>query len=139
MEDKGDANSSGLGSEMLQPGLVDNGFARRRLYGCRDDLVVSRIFKWTQNPSTAKQIARRKVSVGKLHAGLVWPVLEPQQQMIQLLAGCGARHVVDCQRPTPGCLVACYHVQVAVYDELMGGRQPAEILEARPFLNLLQK
>ncbi|KAJ9527250.1 hypothetical protein QJQ45_025533 [Haematococcus lacustris] len=60
----------------------------RRFKGCRDDLVVSRILKWTQNPTETKQIARRKQ---------------------------------------------------AVYEELMGGRHPAEILEARQFLETLQR
>lgn len=50
--------------------------------------MVSRVFNWTQNPTTARQIAKRKM---------------------------------------------------AVYEELLNGRQPAEMLEARPFLEMLRK
>jgi len=61
---------------------------RRRIKGVRDDVVVKRIFNWTQNSAMAAQIAQRKADV---------------------------------------------------YDELLDGRQPAEMLEARQFLELLQR
>ena len=60
----------------------------RRVKGLRDDVVVQRIFNWTQNPPMAKKIAERKSEV---------------------------------------------------YHELLGGRQPAEMLEARPFLEMLHR
>jgi len=60
----------------------------RRIRGCRDEVVVTRVFNWTQNPATARQIAKRKT---------------------------------------------------AVYEEMLGGRQPAEMLEARPFLETLRR
>ncbi len=61
---------------------------RRRTKGLRDEVVVTRVFNWTQNPTTARQIAKRKQ---------------------------------------------------AIYDEVLGGRQPAEMLEARPFLETLRR
>lgn len=60
----------------------------RRMKGVRDEVVVTRVLNWTQNMTTARQIAKRKM---------------------------------------------------AVYEELLGGRQPAEMLEARPFLETLRK
>ncbi|KAF5837530.1 HAD-like domain-containing protein [Dunaliella salina] len=64
------------------------GHTFRRIKGVRDDVVVKRIFNWTQNPAMAMQIAQRKAQV---------------------------------------------------YDQLLEGRQPAEMLEARQFLELLRK
>lgn len=63
-------------------------FHARRVRGLRDDVVVSTVFNWTQNPSTAKMIAARKAEV---------------------------------------------------YEELLGGRQPPAMLEARPFLDTIRR
>ncbi|GLI69210.1 hypothetical protein VaNZ11_013783, partial [Volvox africanus] len=60
----------------------------RRIKGVRDEVVVSRVFGWTHNPSVARQVAQRKGEV---------------------------------------------------YEQLMGGRQPAAMLEARPFLETLKR
>ncbi|KAG2498260.1 hypothetical protein HYH03_004010 [Edaphochlamys debaryana] len=60
----------------------------RRIKGVRDEVVVSRVFGWTHNPSVARQVAQRK---GEL------------------------------------------------FEQLMGGRQPAAMLEARPFLETLKR
>lgn len=35
----------------------------RRIKGLRDDVVVTRVFNWTQNPMTAKKVAARKSEV----------------------------------------------------------------------------
>ncbi len=35
----------------------------RRVRGLRDDVVVTRVFNWTQNPTMAKKIAERKAEV----------------------------------------------------------------------------
>lgn len=32
----------------------------RRVRGLRDDVVVTRVFNWTLNPTTARQIVKRK-------------------------------------------------------------------------------
>lgn len=60
----------------------------RRIKGLRDEVVVTRVFNWTQNPTMAKKISQRKNEI---------------------------------------------------LDQLMNGRQPAEMLEARPFLETLRK
>ncbi|EFJ41744.1 hypothetical protein VOLCADRAFT_84030 [Volvox carteri f. nagariensis] len=60
----------------------------RRIKGVRDEVVVSRVFGWTHNPSVARQVAQRKGEI---------------------------------------------------YEQLMGGRQPAAMLEARPFLETLKR
>lgn len=60
----------------------------RRIKGVRDDVIIKRVFNWTQNPGMAKQLALRKAEL---------------------------------------------------YDELLDGRQPVEMLEARPFLETLKK
>eukprot|EP00798_Chlamydomonas_sp_ICE-L_P013972 gene13972-19915_t len=35
----------------------------RRIRGCRDELVIKRIFNWTQNPTTVKMLAERKTQI----------------------------------------------------------------------------
>ncbi|GFR40808.1 hypothetical protein Agub_g1427 [Astrephomene gubernaculifera] len=60
----------------------------RRIKGARDEVVVSRVFRWTHNTSIARQVAQRKGQI---------------------------------------------------YDQVLGGRQPAVMLEARPFLETLKR
>ncbi|GAX75419.1 hypothetical protein CEUSTIGMA_g2863.t1 [Chlamydomonas eustigma] len=75
-----------VASELGYPRPLGQSF--RRVRGLRDDVVVSRVFNWTQNPMMAKKIAERKSEV---------------------------------------------------YEEMCGGRQPAEMLEAKPFLDMLRR
>ena len=75
-----------VASELGYPRPLGQTF--RRVKGLRDDVVVSRIFNWTQNKVMAKKIAERKAEV---------------------------------------------------YEELLGGRQPADMLEAKPFLEMLTR
>ncbi len=60
----------------------------RRIKGVRDEVVVSRVFGWTHNPTIARQVARRKQEL---------------------------------------------------YDTILSGRQPAAMLEARPFLDTVKR
>eukprot|EP00199_Chlamydomonas_sp_CCMP681_P002918 CAMPEP_0119105970 /NCGR_PEP_ID=MMETSP1180-20130426/3791_1 /TAXON_ID=3052 ORGANISM="Chlamydomonas cf sp, Strain CCMP681" /NCGR_SAMPLE_ID=MMETSP1180 /ASSEMBLY_ACC=CAM_ASM_000741 /LENGTH=311 /DNA_ID=CAMNT_0007091173 /DNA_START=124 /DNA_END=1059 /DNA_ORIENTATION=+ len=60
----------------------------RRIKGIKDEVVVARVFNWTQNPATARQISQRKR---------------------------------------------------VIYEELLDGRRPSAMLEAKPFLDMLHR
>eukprot|EP00798_Chlamydomonas_sp_ICE-L_P007855 gene7855-1062_t len=39
------------------------GLLFRRIRGCRDELVISRVFNWTHNPTTVRTLAERKAQI----------------------------------------------------------------------------